>query len=110
MVPNAILIPSLAAFTATIYARDLLKARPRMKAREYAGACILTHAFAKEAKERALQRARGTKEDRKRDGEVLLRFAKNADRGVIIYICRAARGPQAIRRHVDTGARFPPTT
>lgn len=36
--------------------------------------------------------------------EVLLRFAKNADRGVIIYICEAASGPRATRRHVDARA------
>lgn len=42
-----------------------------------------------------------TERKREREREVLLRFAKNADRGVIIYIRGAARTPgyMSTRRH-----------
>lgn len=103
MVPNAILIPPRAAFTAILYTREIAEGPSGARARKRASVCRCADTYTRFRE--GGERARGTEVDRRRDGEVLLRFAKNADRGVIIYICRTARGPQAIRRHVDTQAR-----
>jgi hypothetical protein len=116
MVPNAILIPSLAAFTVTIYIYrrcsseqgSVSGAKGRGRECLCVHMCVRTPTHLGEEtkqpprKEEDQMRSRGRRE---RTEKRYCVSRRTQDRGVIIYICRTARAPRAIRRHVDARAR-----
>jgi len=115
MVPNAILIPPLAAFTATIYTRDRWRPvrRESAKARERAQVRARTCTrFREGSEETSVTRTDTTdRGGRKQGRRGVIAFRKECGpRRHNIYLLGRARTPgyTSTRRH--TGTRFPPTT